>query len=86
MEIVIAGYVRALSQMPQINRFIANKRFYSRKEITVSFAVLQNMADGSDKENIAKCKFDPGTPSLTWPAASRTPSPRPAWKRRTTPR
>ncbi len=59
MEIVIAGYVRALSQMPQINRFIANKRFYSRKEITVSFAVLQNMADGSDKENIAKCKFDP---------------------------
>ena len=59
MEIILAGYVRAVSQMPEINRFIANKRYYSRKEITVSFAVLQDMADGSDKENIAKCKFDP---------------------------
>ncbi len=59
MEIIIAGYVRAISQMPEINRFIANKRFYSRKEIMTSFAVLQNTADGSDKENIAKCKFDP---------------------------
>ena len=39
--------------MPEINRFIANKRYYCRKEITVSFAVLQDMADGSDKENIA---------------------------------
>ncbi|MDD4081552.1 MAG: 2-oxo acid dehydrogenase subunit E2, partial [Eubacteriales bacterium] len=59
MEIVLAGYVRAISQLPELNRFIANKRYYSRKEITVSFAVLQDMADGSDKENIAKCKFDP---------------------------
>lgn len=59
MEIILAGYVRALSQMPEINRFIANKRYYSRREITASFAVLQNMSDGSDKENVAKCKFDP---------------------------
>ncbi|HSK69565.1 MAG TPA: 2-oxo acid dehydrogenase subunit E2 [Candidatus Limnocylindria bacterium] len=59
MEIILAAYVRAVSQMPQANRFIANKRFYSRKEITVSFAVLQKTADGSDKENVAKCKFDP---------------------------
>ena len=59
MEIVLAAYVRAISQMPEINRFIANKRYYSRKEIAVSFAVLQTTADGSDKENVAKCKFDP---------------------------
>ena len=37
MEIILAGYVRAGSQMPEINRFIANKRYYSRKEITFSF-------------------------------------------------
>ena len=59
MEMIIASYVRSISQMPELNRFIANKRFYTRKEIVVSFAVLQDTTDGSDKENIAKCKFDP---------------------------
>ncbi len=59
MELILAAYVRSISQLPELNRFIANKRFYTRKEIVVSFAVLQNTADGSDRENIAKCKFDP---------------------------
>lgn len=59
MEMIMAAYVRSLSQLPELNRFIANKRFYTRKEIVVSFAVLQDTADGSDKENVAKCKFDP---------------------------
>lgn len=59
MEILLAAYVRSVSQMPEINRFIANKRYYSRKEITASFAVIQSTTDGSDKENVAKCKFDP---------------------------
>jgi hypothetical protein len=59
MEILLAAYVRAVSQMPEINRFIANKRYYSRKEIAVSFAVIQTTSDGSDKENVAKCKFNP---------------------------
>lgn len=59
MEIFIAAYVRSISQLPQLNRFIANKRFYTRKDIVVSFAVLQDTADSSVKENIAKCKFDP---------------------------
>jgi len=51
--------VRTVSQLPELNRFIANKRFYTRKDIVCSFAVLQDTADGSIKENIAKCKFDP---------------------------
>lgn len=59
MEIFIASYVRAVSQFPQVNRFIVNKRFYARKDIVTSFAVLQDTADGSVKENVAKCKFDP---------------------------
>jgi pyruvate/2-oxoglutarate dehydrogenase complex dihydrolipoamide acyltransferase (E2) component len=59
MEIFFAAYVRAISQLPELNRFIANKRFYTRKDIVCSFAVLQDTADGSIKENIAKCKFDP---------------------------
>lgn len=59
MEIFIAAYVRSISQLPQLNRFIANKRFYTRKDIVCCFAVLQDTSDGSIKENIAKCKFDP---------------------------
>ncbi|MDI9520231.1 MAG: hypothetical protein QM308_03625 [Bacillota bacterium] len=59
MEIFIAAYVRAISQMPEVNRFIMNKRFYARKDILCSFAVLQNTADNSVKENVAKCAFDP---------------------------
>lgn len=59
MEMILSAYVRSISQLPELNRFIANKRFYTRKEIVVSFAVLQDTADGSDKENIAKCRFDP---------------------------
>ena len=59
MEIFIAAYVRAVSQLPEVNRFIVNKRFYARRDIVSSFAVLQKTTDGSVKENTAKCKFDP---------------------------
>ncbi len=59
MEIIIAAYVRALSQMPEVNRFVAGKRYYIRKGISVCFVVLQKTSDGADKENIAKCTFDP---------------------------
>lgn len=59
MELFIAAYVRAISQQPQLNRFIINKRYYTRKDIMCSFAVLQDTPDGSVKENVAKCKFDP---------------------------
>ena len=59
MELFIASYVRAISQLPELNRFIINKRTYTRKDIVCSFAVLQDTTDGSVKENVAKCKFDP---------------------------
>ncbi|NLW20570.1 MAG: 2-oxo acid dehydrogenase subunit E2 [Clostridiales bacterium] len=59
MELFIAAYVRSISQLPELNRFIVNKRTYTRRDIVCSFAVLQDTSDGSVKENIAKCKFDP---------------------------
>lgn len=59
MELFIAAYVRSISQLPELNRFVINKRTYTRKDIVCSFAVLQDTADGSVKENVAKCKFDP---------------------------
>lgn len=59
MEIVIAAFVRAVSQVPEINRFVMNKQFYNRKELTVSFTLLLETGDDSIKENTAKIFFDP---------------------------
>ena len=59
MEIVVAAFVRAVSQVPEINRFIMNKQFYNRKELTVSFTLLLDTPDGSIKENATKIFFDP---------------------------
>ncbi|MGI6672478.1 MAG: hypothetical protein ACOX58_13020 [Christensenellales bacterium] len=58
-DLLIASYVRMISQVPELNRFIANKRTYARTELTCSFVVLQNTRDGSVAENTTKCKFDP---------------------------
>lgn len=58
MEIIIAAYVRTVSQLPEINRFIANKRLYARSELAVSFALLRNSSDGQLAENTTKCHFD----------------------------
>ena len=59
MEIVIAAYVRVVSQIPEVNRFVSNKRLYARNELAVSFALLQNTTSGKVAENTTKCLFDP---------------------------
>lgn len=59
MEIVIAAYVRTVSQLPELNRFVANKRLYARNELVVSFALLQSTKSGKVAENTTKCFFDP---------------------------
>ena len=59
MELVVASFVRAASQAPEINRFIMNKQFYNRKELTVSYTILMDTEDGSIKENAVKIFFDP---------------------------
>lgn len=41
LAIVIAAYVRTLSQYPMLNRFIVNKRIYARNEIAVGMVVLK---------------------------------------------
>lgn len=59
LEIVVASYVRAISQVPEVNRFIINKQFYNRSELTCAMTILMNTPDGSIKENVIKVKFDP---------------------------
>ena len=61
MDVMIAAFVRTISELPELNRFIINKRIYARKTLSVSFAVLRSNGENvSDvDENTTKCYFDP---------------------------
>lgn len=59
LDVLCAAYVRIVSQLPELNRFVANKRLYTRNETAISFVVLKDTQDGSVQENTIKCKFDP---------------------------
>ena len=59
LEIIIACYVRAISQVPEVNRFVMNKQYYNRKELTCSMTILLDTPDGSIQENVIKVRFDP---------------------------
>ena len=59
MQLIIAAYVRAISQHPEVNRFIMNKQVFSRRELASSFTMLRDTEDGSIEETTCKIKFDP---------------------------
>ena len=60
MELILAAYVRVISEIPEINRFVSNKRLYARTQLTVSFVLLKETSDPNDiEENTVKCYFDP---------------------------
>ena len=60
MELIIAAFVRIASELPEVNRFIANKRLYARTQLTVSFALLKETSQADAiEENTVKCYFDP---------------------------
>ena len=59
MEILIACFVRGVSQTPEVNRFIMNRQFYNRTELTCSFTILMDTKDDSIEENTVKVFFDP---------------------------
>ncbi len=59
MQIIIAAFVRSVSQHPEINRYIMNKQFYSRNNCTVSFSMLKDPRDADKGETVVKIKFDP---------------------------
>ncbi len=60
MDLVAAGYVRSVSQNPELNRYISNKQLYARNAVTISFALLKTFEDSDEiKETTAKIHFDP---------------------------
>lgn len=62
MDITIAAFVRSVAALPELNRFIINKRTYTRNRLTVSFALIKSENGDTGKkveENTVKCYFDP---------------------------
>ena len=59
MHIIVAAYVRAVSQNPQVNRFIMNKQYYSRNNCSVALTILKEPGDADQGETVVKFRFDP---------------------------
>ncbi|MBQ7474227.1 MAG: 2-oxo acid dehydrogenase subunit E2 [Oscillospiraceae bacterium] len=58
MQIIVAAYVRAISQNPTVNRFIMNKQLFARNNCSAAFTILRNPNDADDGEAVVKIKFD----------------------------
>lgn len=58
MQIIIASYVRAVSQNPEVNRFIMNKQLFARNNCSAAFTILRDPSDADQGEAVVKIKFD----------------------------
>ncbi len=58
MQILVAAYVRAISQHPEVNRFIMNKQFYARNNCSVSFTILKERQSHDSAESTVRIEFD----------------------------
>ncbi len=58
MHVVVAAYIRAVSQYPSINRFISGQRLYKRDKIVVAITIKQKMSIQSPDTAI-KVYFEP---------------------------
>ena len=58
MHIIVAAYIRAVSQYPAINRYIAGQRVYARDNIVVSIVIKREMKLESPDTAI-KIEFEP---------------------------
>ena len=56
MAMVIAAYIKTMSQFPELNRFVVNKKIYERNEIAVGMVVLQSLE--SHNGTMSKMYFD----------------------------
>ncbi len=58
MHVIVAAYIRTVSQYPSINRFISGQRLYKRDKIVVAITIKQKMSIDSPDTAI-KVYFDP---------------------------
>lgn len=55
MSVIIAAYLRLVSQNPNLNRFVCNKRIYARNHFCVSFTTLKAK---NTEETVTKIYFN----------------------------
>ncbi len=55
MAVILAAYVRVLTEFPKLNRFVVNKKIYQRNEIAVGMVVLK--AGQTDEGTMSKMYF-----------------------------
>jgi len=58
MQIIAAAYVRSVSQLPELNRFIFNKQYYARNNCSLSYVVLKDPQDNESNEVTVRIEFD----------------------------
>lgn len=56
MALVIAAYIRTMSEFPELNRFIVNRKIYERNEIAVGMVVLKSLE--SHQGTMSKMYFE----------------------------
>lgn len=56
LGLFISAYIRTLCEYPALNRFVVNRRIYSRNEIAVGMVVLKS--GNSEEETMSKIYFD----------------------------
>ena len=61
MAVILAAYIRTLAEYPALNRFILNKRAYSRNEIAIGMVVLRagGTQGKSNDGTMSKVYFNP---------------------------
>lgn len=58
LHFMIAAYVRCVSMLPGLNRFVAGRRIYARNSITVVLAVRRSLSVES-ADAVVKVEFEP---------------------------
>ena len=58
LQIIMASYVRAVSQHPEVNRFIFNKQYYSRKCCAASYTILKEYQNTDSNETTVRIEYD----------------------------
>ena len=59
LSVVLACYVRMISQMPELNRFVVARKLYARNSLTISFVVVHETSRQNFEETTCKISFNP---------------------------
>ena len=59
MDAVIAAFALLIQKMPELNRFVVNKKIYQRNHVCVSFAVLKRTQGDDVMETAVKVFIEP---------------------------